>query len=99
MNEMAHVVLEVAGKSNLPLRHVPGPQGVRGRNSNNDLIRKLLNWSPTISLRDGIRRTYAWVQEQVEADRASGVDVSVYAQSKVVALKTPDSTSEDVRKA
>ena len=44
MNELAEIVLEIADKKGLPLRHVPGPQGVRGRNSNNDLVREKLGW-------------------------------------------------------
>ena len=50
-------------------------------------------------VRDGLARTYKWIKEQVDADAAAGVDISKYASSKVVELKTPDSTSEDVRKA
>lgn len=99
MNELAEIVLEIAGKKGMPLRHVEGPQGVRGRNSNNDLIREKLNWEPTISVRDGLARTYKWIKEQVDADAAAGIDIKKYASSKVVELKTPDSTSDDVRKA
>merc|ERR1739848_42085 len=98
MNAMAHLVLDIAGRSDLPLRHVTGPQGVRGRNSNNDLIREKLNWEPKIALTDGLALTYKWIAKQVEADKAAGVDISTYASSKVVELKTPDSTADDVRK-
>ena len=46
-------------------RHVPGPQGVRGRNSDNTRLRQVLGWEPQISLEDGLARTYAWIEEQV----------------------------------
>jgi nucleoside-diphosphate-sugar epimerase len=46
-------------------RHVPGPQGVRGRNSDNTRLREVLPWEPQISLEEGLRRTYRWIEEQV----------------------------------
>ena len=46
-------------------RHVPGPQGVRGRNSDNRLIGQTLGWAPSAPLQDGLARTYAWVAAQV----------------------------------
>ena len=70
MNEMATLVCDIAGKPSLPKRHVPGPQGVRGRNSNNDLVREKLGWEPKIALRDGLTRTFNWIKEQVDADAA-----------------------------
>lgn len=54
MNEMMWIVMDVSGKR-LPIRHVPGPEGVRGRNSHNDQILEKLGWQPTITLRDGLR--------------------------------------------
>jgi len=47
-------------------RHVAGPQGVRGRNSNNMRLRQVLRWEPEISLEDGLARTYEWIERQVE---------------------------------
>jgi nucleoside-diphosphate-sugar epimerase len=44
---------------------VPGPQGVRGRNSDNTMLRKVLGWEPQISLEEGLARTYAWIEEMV----------------------------------
>jgi len=85
MNEMAQMVLELAGK-NIPIRHIPGPEGVRGRNSNNDLCRELLNWEPKISLRDGIQRTFTWINGEIEKEKKHGKDTSIYNQSKVVKL-------------
>jgi nucleoside-diphosphate-sugar epimerase len=46
-------------------KHVPGPQGVRGRNFDNTRLRKVLNWEPGISLEAGLNRTYHWLEEQV----------------------------------
>jgi len=66
INELADMVARVAGIS-VTTRHVPGPQGVRGRNSNNDRLRQVLGWEPRISLEEGIARTYEWIEAQVAA--------------------------------
>ena len=69
INQLAALVMEVAGKK-LALRHIPGPQGVRGRNSDNRLIRQKLGWAPSARLRAGLQKTYAWIAPQVlAADR------------------------------
>ncbi len=49
------------------MRHVPGPQGVRGRNSDNTLLKTVLNWTPEVSLEEGLAKTYAWIESQVYA--------------------------------
>ena len=66
-------------------RFVPheGPMGVRGRNSDNTMIREKLGWAPMISIRSGLEVTYRWIKTQVEADAAQGIDVSLYGSSKV----------------
>ncbi|MEK9697275.1 MAG: hypothetical protein VW270_16045, partial [Candidatus Poseidoniales archaeon] len=46
--------------------HIDGPLGVRGRNSNNDVIRKELGWDYTQTLEEGIRKTYNWIQSQIK---------------------------------
>ena len=66
INELAEVIMDIAGKE-LPIRHIPGPLGVRGRNSDNHFIREKLNWAPSRPLREGLEKTYAWVSQQVEA--------------------------------
>jgi nucleoside-diphosphate-sugar epimerase len=66
INRLAEIIMEVAGKK-VAIQHIPGPLGVRGRNSDNKLIREKLNWEPKLSLHDGIARTYAWIAKQVEA--------------------------------
>lgn len=50
----------------MTLKHIPGPEGVRGRNSENTLIKQVLGWSPQITLADGLNRTYKWIKEQVK---------------------------------
>jgi GDP-D-mannose 3', 5'-epimerase len=65
IDQLVDMVCAVAGKP-LRKRHVPGPLGVRGRNSDNRLIEQQLGWRPTASLRDGIAKTYPWVQAMAE---------------------------------
>ena len=65
INRLAEMVAEIAGKK-LSVRHIPGPLGVRGRNSDNHLIRAKLGWAPSRPLREGLGKTYAWISKQVE---------------------------------
>jgi len=69
INRMAAMIMEIAGKK-VRIRHIAGPQGVRGRNSDNALIRKELGWAPSASLRDGLARTYRWIDAQVQSAAA-----------------------------
>lgn len=64
INGLVEATSRIAGKR-LRVKHIPGPTGVRGRNSDNALIRRELGWAPSQPLEDGLRRTYAWVAEQV----------------------------------
>lgn len=64
INQLADVVADIAGVS-IVKRHVSGPQGVRGRNSDNTRLREVLGWEPEISLEDGLARTYEWIERQV----------------------------------
>ncbi|MBX7162034.1 MAG: NAD-dependent epimerase/dehydratase family protein [Acidimicrobiia bacterium] len=66
INELAGIVIGISGKK-LDLVHVDGPQGVRGRNSDNGLCRETLGWAPGVTLEDGLSRTYQWVKAQAEA--------------------------------
>ncbi len=68
INALARTIMDIAGKK-LSIRHVPGPLGVRGRNSDNRMIREELGWAPQRSLREGLEKTYAWISAQVEAAR------------------------------
>ncbi|MDT0353780.1 NAD-dependent epimerase/dehydratase family protein [Pseudonocardia charpentierae] len=65
INELAHLVGDVAGKRHVDMKHIPGPQGVRGRNSDNSLLREVLGWEPPTCLRDGLGPTYRWIEKQV----------------------------------
>ena len=64
INELAHMAARVADKK-IELRHIPGPTGVRGRNSDNTLIDKVLGWRPIRPLADGLASTYSWIELQV----------------------------------
>ena len=66
INQLAQMIMDIAGK-HLKIKHVDGPLGVRGRNSDNRLIRKILDWEPSMSLQDGLEITYSWIRDQVEA--------------------------------
>ncbi|MCX5705629.1 MAG: NAD-dependent epimerase/dehydratase family protein [Candidatus Omnitrophica bacterium] len=65
INSLAKLVIEISGKK-LSIKNISGPQGVRGRNSDNKLIGQKLGWKPSQSLRVGIEKTYSWIKEQVE---------------------------------
>lgn len=66
INGLARLVMDIAGKD-LRIRHIPGPLGVRGRNSDNQLISARLGWAPSRPLREGLEKTYEWVAQQQEA--------------------------------
>ena len=66
INELAGMVAACAGIE-VRRRHVAGPQGVRGRNSDNTRLREVLGWEPRISLEEGLSATYPWIERQVEA--------------------------------
>ncbi len=66
INQLADMVAEIAG-IRIEKKHVAGPQGVRGRNSDNTRLRQVLGWEPEISLEEGLRRTYVWIEQQVRA--------------------------------
>ncbi len=64
INQLAQLVMKIAGKE-LQIQHVDGPMGVRGRNSNNKLIREKLDWAPSEPLVKGLEKTYSWIESQV----------------------------------
>ena len=68
INRLAEIIMETAGKK-LTIRHIPGPLGVRGRNSDNRMIRERLGWEPSQPLSEGIAKTFAWISRQVEHQR------------------------------
>ena len=66
INGLAELVMNIAGK-NLRIKNIPGPEGVRGRNSDNTLIEEKLGWQPSQSLKQGLEKTYPWILKQVLA--------------------------------
>jgi GDP-D-mannose 3',5'-epimerase len=65
INQLADMIAEIAG-IRIIKKHAPGPQGVRGRNSDNTRLRQVLGWEPEISLEEGLARSYAWIEVQVQ---------------------------------
>ncbi len=66
INQLAELTMKIAGKK-LSIKHIDGPVGVRGRNSDNRLIAEKLGWKPNRPLREGLAKTYSWISAQVEA--------------------------------
>lgn len=64
INQLADIITNIAGIT-IEKKHILGPQGVRGRNSDNSRLRQVLGWEPRISLEEGLTHTYAWIEEQV----------------------------------
>ena len=64
INELADIIAGIAGIE-ITKKHVDGPQGVRGRNSDNTKLRGVTGWEPQISLEDGLKVTYKWIEQQV----------------------------------
>jgi GDP-D-mannose 3',5'-epimerase len=64
IDEMVRMIIDISNK-NIRIKHIPGPTGVRGRNSDNRLIRANLDWSPSYTLRQGLTTTYQWIATQV----------------------------------
>ena len=74
INGLVDIVCEIAGKT-LEKRHIPGPMGVRGRNSDNRLIAEKLHWRPSHPLRAGLEKTYQWIETTSPIQRLSGTIV------------------------
>ena len=64
INDFAKMAIEISGK-NLSIKNIEGPTGVRGRNSDNKLIKEKLGWAPSLPLREGMEKTYKWINQQV----------------------------------
>jgi nucleoside-diphosphate-sugar epimerase len=69
INQLVALVAGIAGIDVTTVHDLSAPQGVRGRNSDNTLVRELLDWEPSVSLHDGLEKTYAWVYDQVVSRR------------------------------
>ena len=68
VNDLVKLIAKISGKK-IITENVRGPEGVRGRNSDNKLIKETLNWQPTSKLEDGLRKLYPWIEEQVKQTR------------------------------
>jgi nucleoside-diphosphate-sugar epimerase len=64
INQLANIVADIAGIK-ITAKHIPGPLGVRGRNSDNTRLREVLKWEPQLTLEQGLKRSYAWIEKQV----------------------------------
>ena len=76
INQMAEMIMKIAGKK-LSIQHIPGPTGVRGRNSDNKILRRELGWEPTQSLYEGLSKTYPWIEDQLQASMKANAAVAV----------------------
>jgi len=65
INDLVNYIINISGKQ-ISIKHIEGPTGVRGRNSDNNLIKEKLNWSPTQSLYDGLIKTYEWINKKIK---------------------------------
>jgi len=68
INQLAQYAMEIAGKK-LTIKHIDGPLGVRGRNSDNTLIKQKLGWAPSQPLKIGLAKTYKWINEEVQKSK------------------------------
>jgi GDP-D-mannose 3',5'-epimerase len=66
INQLAQKVIKISGKK-IRIKHIDGPLGVRGRNSDNKLIKQKLQWAPTMKLEEGLEKIYTWIEKQVES--------------------------------
>lgn len=76
INQLADIIAKIAGIE-IVKNHVPGPQGVRGRNADNSRLRQVLGWEPEVSLEEGLSDTYAWSEDQVRGKLESYQSVPV----------------------
>jgi nucleoside-diphosphate-sugar epimerase len=65
IDELARRIIDVSEKPDISLRHIEGPQGVRGRNSDNSRLREVLGWEPSVPLDAGLAETYRWIDKQI----------------------------------
>jgi GDP-D-mannose 3',5'-epimerase len=89
MNDMAKLACSFKG-TELPVRHIPGPEGVRGRNSDNTLIKQVLGWAPSTSLAEGLKYTFDWIKGQCDEYVAAGNKLETLTSSKVVSQAMTD---------
>merc|ERR1739844_798009 len=83
MIEFAKIAMSYENK-NLPIKHIDGPMGVRGRNSNNVLIQEKLGWQPSIKIEEGLKKTYFWIKGEIEREASEGKNTSDFSKSEIV---------------
>jgi len=83
MIQFANIALSFEDKK-LPIKHIEGPMGVRGRNSNSKLILEKLGWEPTITIAEGLKQTYFWIQGEIQAESKDGKEAKDYSVSEIV---------------
>lgn len=83
MIEFANIAMSFE-KKGLPIKHIDGPMGVRGRNSNNVLIKEKLGWEPTMKIADGLKETYFWIKGEIEREEKEGTKISDFSKSEIV---------------
>jgi GDP-D-mannose 3', 5'-epimerase len=71
INQLAAMIMGIAGKKQT-VKHIPGPLGVRGRNSDNKVLEEKLGWKPSAPLVEGLKKTYRWVNKMVESNKKTG---------------------------
>jgi nucleoside-diphosphate-sugar epimerase len=79
INQLVDIAAKVAGKD-VEKNHIDGPLGVRGRNSNNDLIREKLDWDYTMTLEEGIKKTYDWINEEQLGNKKVEQNVNIFSR-------------------
>jgi nucleoside-diphosphate-sugar epimerase len=80
INQMAETIMKISGKK-LGIRHIAGPTGVRGRNSDNKLLQEKLGWAPSQSLYAGLSKTYPWIAGQLHASLQEKVKSAVASEA------------------
>ena len=75
INQLAELIMKIAGKK-LRIKHIDGPLGVRGRNSDNKLIAEKLNWKPNRPLVEGLTKTYKWIDEMVKKEKVKKINMT-----------------------
>ena len=82
INQLADLVMDIAGKR-LRKRHISGPLGVRGRSSDNRLIKSTLGWAPSRPLREGLEKTYQWIDAQVRREHRTASDAARLSERRL----------------
>merc|ERR1712244_11817 len=94
MNDLLALALSFDGKKDVKIKHIEGPEGVRGRNSENTLIKQVLGWAPQITLADGLNRTYKWIKQQCEMVRNSKDGQKVDLQKSTIVKQNEEELND-----